>query len=763
MALHGRMLLIVQASLEMVAVVILAAATIAALPQALPGCQEKCGNLTIPYPFGIGKGCSMAGEYFNLTCNTSTVPPTTYWGNVTVTNISLPDAEMQTQQYVSKDCYDTDGQPISNIMAELWMPSPFTISDTKNNLVAIGCDTKVIVEGYRNQTMFATGCTAWCDGLGSVDQGSCSGAGCCETKIPSGLYNQTIQLDSYYNYKFVKDVNACSYAFVVEQDQFKFSKKSFQELSTKEKLPMVVNWAIGYEPEPCDAARKSPHYACKANTTCANRPNQSGYTCRCLEGYHGNPYHPNGCQDIDECAGKNPCTNGKCMNSPGNYSCSCNKGFKNQDPRTCVKHSTADNTTKKVLFAVVGSFGVLLAVVVSLMHYMKRRKVSKLKKEYFERNGGLFLQNQLKRYNGRADTPRLFTDKELQKATNNYHEDKIIGEGTYGIVYQGILEDEKVVAIKQSKLPTSPGQSNQLVHEVIVVAQINHKNVVKLLGCCLETQRPSLVYEYVSNGTLYDHIHKKGGRFRPLSLALRLKIASETAQALSYLHYSSRTPIIHRDVKATNILLDENYVAKVSDFGASKLVPEDQNQVSTLVQGTMGYLDPEYLQSNTLTEKSDVYSFGVVLAELLTSQKAISFQKPEAERNLANLFVSLVKQGRLDRILDAEIVMEGQFETVDKVVDLANRCLSLRGVERPSMKQVAMELEEIISKRRHPASGKANYFTSPKDTDHLLGSPVYIVDLEGNDGGSSGIITSADYDKSLPTQIQMNKHYDNGR
>ncbi|XP_034199251.1 wall-associated receptor kinase 3-like [Prunus dulcis] len=451
------------------------------------------------------------------------------------------------------------------------------------------------------------------------------------------------------------------------------------------------------------------------------------------------------------------------MNSPGNYSCSCNKGFKNQDPRTCVTHSAADNTSKKVLFAVVGSFSFLLAVVVSLMHYMKRRKVNKLKKEYFERNGGLYLQNQLKRYNGHVDTPRLFTDKELQNATNNYHEDRIIGEGTYGIVYKGILEDEKVVAIKQSKLPTSPGQSNQLVHEVIVVAQINHKNVVKLLGCCLETQRPSLVYEYVSNCTLYDHIHKKGGRFRPLSLALRLKIASETAQALSYLHYSSRTPIIHRDVKAMNILLDENYVAKVSDFGASKLVPEDQNQVSTLVQGTMGYLDPEYLQSNTLTEKSDVYSFGVVLAELLTSQKALSFQKPEAERNLANLFVSLVEQGRLDPILDAEIAMEGKFEKVDKVVDLANRCLSLRGVERPSMKQVAMELEEIISKGRHPAAGKANYFTSPKDTDHLLGSPVYIVDLEGNDGGSSGIITSADYDKSLRTQIQMNKHYDNGR
>ncbi|CAL2227614.1 unnamed protein product [Prunus armeniaca] len=711
MALHGRMLLIVQASLEMVAVEILAAATIAALPQALPGCQEKCGNLTIPYPFGIGKGCYMAEEYFNLTCSTSTVPPTTYWGNLTVTNISLPDAEMQTQQYVAKDCYDTEGHLPSNNSAMLWMPPPFTISDTKNNLVAIGCDTNVIFEGYRNETMFATGCTAWCDGLGSVDQHSCSGAGCCETKIPSGLYNQTVKLSSYYNYSFVKDVNACSYAFVVEQDQFKFSKKSFQELSTKEKLPMVVNWAIGNEPEPCDAARKRP--LCMQDEYQMCQPPQSVWLHLPMFGrLPRKPVPPKWLPSGRTVGMQTGLRFGLhdtvhiLMNAPEKTPAPMER-FKNQDPRTCVKHSAADNTTNKVLFAVVGSFGVLLAVVVSLMHYMKRRKVSKLKKEYFERNGGLFLQNQLKRYNGRVDTPRLFTDKELQKATNNYHEDEIIGEGTYGIVYKGILEDEKVVAVKQSKLPTSPGQSNQLVHEI-----------------------PTAF------------------------IGVRLKIASETAQALSYLHYSSRTPIIHRDVKATNILLDENYVAKVSDFGASRLVPEDQDQVSTLVQGTRGYLDPEYLQSNTLTEKSDVYSFGVVLAELLTGQKAVSFQKPEAERNLANLFVSLVEQDRLDPILDAEIVREGQIETVDKVVDLAKRCLSLRGVERPSMKQVDMELEEIIRKGRHPAAGKANYFTSPKDTDHLLGSPVD-VDLEGNDGGSSGIITSADYDRSLPTQIQM--------
>ncbi|KAK9939334.1 hypothetical protein M0R45_016032 [Rubus argutus] len=196
---------------------------------------------------------------------------------------------------------------------------------------------------------------------------------------------------------------------------------------------------------------------------------------------------------------------------------------------------------------------------------------------------------------------------------------------------------------------------------------------------------PMLVYEYVSNGTLYDHVHKRNGK-GPLSLGLRLKIAVETAESLAYLHYSTSMQIVHRDVKATNILLDEKFTAKVSDFGASKLVPEDQDQLSTLVQGTMGYLDPEYLQSNTLTEKSDVYSFGVVLVELLTSRRALSFDKPEEERSLANVFVCAVEDGLLRHILDEEVVKDGHFETVEKVADLAKRCLSLKGRERPTMR-----------------------------------------------------------------------------
>ncbi|XP_024199939.1 wall-associated receptor kinase 5-like [Rosa chinensis] len=286
------------------------------------------------------------------------------------------------------------------------------------------------------------------------------------------------------------------------------------------------------------------------------------------------------------------------------------------------------------------------------------------------------------------------------------------------------------------------------------------KNVVKLLGCCFETEVPLLVYEYITHGTLFEHIFNKG-KGSPLSWELRLKIASETAGALAYLHSSTSTPIIHRDVKATNILLDANYTAKVSDFGASRFIPLDQTELATLVQGTLGYLDPEYFHSNQLTEKSDVYSFGVVLAELLTSRVALSFARPDAERCLASFFVSSIEKDCLIEILDADIVNEGNIDTAEQVAYLAKRCLRIKGEERPSMKEVAMELEGMQNTAKHPWGKNAN--SCPEETEYLLGSPInpeaYIVNVRGDgDEGSSG--TTSGYDSM---QIQMLMPYDDAR
>uniref|UniRef100_A0A7N2RAR7 Protein kinase domain-containing protein n=2 Tax=Quercus lobata TaxID=97700 RepID=A0A7N2RAR7_QUELO len=296
-----------------------------------------------------------------------------------------------------------------------------------------------------------------------------------------------------------------------------------------------------------------------------------------------------------------------------------------------------------------------------------------------------------------------------------------------------------MVAIKKSKIGDQ-SQIEQFINEMIVLTQINHRNVVKLFGCCLETEVPLLVYEFITNGTLSNHIHDKGLSIL-LSWEKRLKIATETAGALAYLHSSASMPIIHRDVKTANILLDDNYTAKVADFGASRLVPLDQTELNTLVQGTLGYLDPEYMQTSQLTEKSDVYSFGVVMAELLTGKKALSFDRPEIDRNLAISFVSAIKEDRLLQILENHIVNEGNIEQLKEVANLAKRCLSLRGEDRPSMKEVAAELERLRIMGKH-SLGNIDVYT--KKTEYLLSATSHSFNVDVDIGCSTS--TTAEYD-----------------
>ena len=268
---------------------------------------------------------------------------------------------------------------------------------------------------------------------------------------------------------------------------------------------------------------------------------------------------------------------------------------------------------------------------------MHKRKQSQLREKLFHQNGGLLLKQQSISEGGSVESTKHFTYEELKKATNNYAADRIVGQGGYGIVYKGILPDQRVVAVKRSKV-LDPSQIDQFINEVVVLAQVNHRNVVKLLGCCLECEVPLLVYEFISNGTLFHHVHSTDGGLSWLSLDNRLRVAAESAGALAYLHSEASMPIMHRDVKLANILLDDNYVAKISDFGASRLVPMDQTKVITLVQGTLGYLDPEYFHTGEPTDKSDVYSFGVVLAELLTGRKPISMENSGEEKKFSHVF-----------------------------------------------------------------------------------------------------------------------------
>lgn len=352
-----------------------------------------------------------------------------------------------------------------------------------------------------------------------------------------------------------------------------------------------------------------------------------------------------------------------------------------------------------------------------LYKVFKRKRSEKLKKKYFKRNGGLLLQEQLSSGEVNVEKIKMFPSKELDKATDHYNVNRTLGQGGQGTVYKGMLADGKIVAVKKSKV-IDEGNLRQFINEVVLLSQINHRNVVKILGCCLETEVPLLVYEFIPNGTLFQFLHDPNEEF-PLTWEMRLRIAAEVAEALFYLHSAASLPIFHRDIKSTNILLDEKYRAKVADFGTSRSVSIDQTHVTTLVQGTFGYLDPEYFQSSQFTDKSDVYSFGVVLVELLTGQKAISFTRSEEQgRSLATYFIMAMESNCLFDILDPQVVKQGEREDVLMVASLARSCLRLNGKERPTMKEVTVVLERIKKSENLTVEQENEY-----DRNEVMGAP----------------------------------------
>ncbi|XP_057993748.1 wall-associated receptor kinase 2-like [Hevea brasiliensis] len=661
-----------------------AAAAVAELtptPLAKPGCPHVCGNLSIPYPFGTRKGCFL-DDNFLITCNATTNKPFLTDGNIEVLDISL-DGQLRIFSWAAYDCYDKNGNQLSYF--EPWTTlSKFTLSFSRNMFIAVGCDSYAWVRDYWGDT-YATGCLSICYTNDSVVNGSCSGIGCCQTSIPKGVKNFNITVTSYNNHTRVMDFNPCSYAFVVEDGIYKFSTLDLVNFQ-KEGFPVVLDWAIGNKN--CKEARKNTTaYACKENSVCLDSDNQPGYLCNCSSGYKGNPYLANGCKEIDECEDPslNKCiSTANCLNIVGSYTCFCPKGY----------HGDGRNDVRLILFVGASSAVSLLFVIISFVSWgLQRRKINELKKKNFRDNGGPVLKQLLSKIERTAEKAKIFTEDEVKKATNNFNASQIVGKGGFGIVYKGTL-DKKLVAIKKSRF-MDHDQIEQFVNEVFVLCQIKHPSVVKLIGVCLETSVPLLVYEFIGNKTLHYHIHNEvGGSSMPWKT--RLRIAVETADALAHMHSDAPIHIIHRDVKSENILLDDEFQAKVSDFGVSRLVPLDQTQVSTLVQGTLGYIDPEYLLTSLLNEKSDVYSFGVVLLELLTGQKALSSDRPDKDKSLAAFFIDSMKEDRLFEILHERVRNEGNSEQLKGVAELAKRCLRIKGVKRPTMKEVKSELEELM-------------------------------------------------------------------
>ncbi|KAF7065817.1 hypothetical protein CFC21_079265 [Triticum aestivum] len=398
------------------------------------------------------------------------------------------------------------------------------------------------------------------------------------------------------------------------------------------------------------------------------------FQCRCPEGYQGNPYLTGGCQDIKECDQKEEhgCF-GDCEELPGTFRCRCPEGFHGNYSISggCFKSVNTGRSGLIIGLSVASGPCILLLILGALLiiRDIEQHKGKMMRQKFFNQNRGQLLK-QLVSHRADIAERMIIPLEELQKATNNFDQVRRLGGGGHGTVYKGILSDLHVVAIKKSNIVVKR-EIDEFINEVAILSQINHRNIVKLHGCCLETEVPLLAYEFICNGTLSDHLHT--GALGSLSWDDRLRIASEIGKALGYLHSSVTVPVIHMDIKPSNILLDDALIAKISDFGASRYIPMDKTGLTTItaVQGTIGYLDPMYYYTGRLTECSDVYSFGVLLVELLTRKNPSSYRSSEGD-GLVMQFVELLAEGNLAEILDPQVLEEAGTEVEEVAILLCH-------------------------------------------------------------------------------------------
>ncbi|XWS68781.1 hypothetical protein CRYUN_Cryun04dG0121800 [Craigia yunnanensis] len=335
---------------------------------------------------------------------------------------------------------------------------------------------------------------------------------------------------------------------------------------------------------------------------------------------------------------------------------------------------------------------------------------------------------------------QIFTLRELAAATKNFRPESFLGEGGFGRVYKGLLENTgQVVAVKQLDRNGLQGNREFLV-EVLMLSLLHHPNLVNLIGYCADGDQRLLVYEFMPLGSLEDHLHDLPPEKEPLDWNTRMKIAAGAAKGLEYLHDKANPPVIYRDFKSSNILLVEGFHPKLSDFGLAKLGPVgDKSHVSTRVMGTYGYCAPEYAMTGQLTVKSDVYSFGVVFLELITGRKAIDSTRPHGEQNLVTWARPLFNDGRkFSKLADPRLHGRYPMRGLYQALAVASMCIQEQAATRPLIGDVVTALSYLANQAYDPNAVGHGYSSSGDKDDKRCRDDRGGKVSKNDEGGASG-------------------------